>query len=151
MNLLPATVVEAGAHGVTVSLAGGHRVRASVDASALHAGDAVTLGLRAEHALEAGQGSEAFAAQVNLVEHLGEANYLYLTLDNGADMVVRGDGAQEVGIGGAHPFSADPGAFHVFDAAGQALRRLQPANLVSARPARPSAQIIPMPIVAGAA
>jgi multiple sugar transport system ATP-binding protein len=132
MNLMAATVDRADAQGVAVSLQGGRRIEVAVDGSRLQAGQGVTLGLRAEHALAGHAGTQHFAGQVHMVEHLGEANYLYVTLDNGTDVVVRGDGSQPVAMGSAIDFSAQPSAFHLFDAQGQALRRLMPGNMITA-------------------
>ncbi|KAF1040273.1 MAG: Maltose/maltodextrin import ATP-binding protein MalK [Herbaspirillum frisingense] len=133
MNFLPAKVVEAGADGVRVEIAGGVQLRADVAAASAKPGDQVTLGLRAEQIHENADGSERLAGTVNLVEHLGEANFLYMTLDGGQDIVVRGDGNRSVEIGERLALSADSHAFHVFAADGQALRRLRPGNLQSSR------------------
>ncbi len=132
MNMLPAQVVTAHAEGVRVQLQGGGAVHAAVDGRGLKAGDSVTLGLRAEQAVEGSACSEVFEGQLQMVEHLGEANILYITLRSGQDVVLRGDGNRLVEVGAALRFSADPAAFHLFDAQGHALRRLQPGNLVAA-------------------
>ncbi len=132
MNLLPATVVAAGARGVICALPGGSRVTAAVDGTELQAGQPVSLGLRPEHALAEGAG-EAMVGRVQMVEHLGEVNLLYLTLESGTDVVVRGDGGQAVQIGQRLEFRVDPAAFHLFDEGGQAMRRLHPGNLSATR------------------
>jgi multiple sugar transport system ATP-binding protein len=135
MNLLPGTLVAVDEAAVTVALVGGGRVRAAVDAHGHRVGERITLGLRAEHAREAGAGSEVFHGHVGVVEHLGEANYIYVTLDQGGEVVVRGDGNQTVRGGAAFAFSAGPEAFHVFADDGRALPRLQPGNMLSSRQA----------------
>jgi multiple sugar transport system ATP-binding protein len=132
MNLMAGTVVEAHANGVLVLLPTGESVRAAVDGGALRAGGKVTLGLRAEHISETRDGSEVFHGEVSVVEHLGEANYIYVSREGGEDVVIRGDGERHVGIGQSIVFSADSTAFHVFDEKGLALRRLRPGNMVSA-------------------
>jgi multiple sugar transport system ATP-binding protein len=131
MNLMAGTVTEAGAGGVQVLLPGGESVRAAVDGGGLPTGSTVTLGLRAEHINESRAGSEVFSGEVSVVEHLGEANYIYVSRDRGEDVVIRGDGERHVEIGQSIVFSADSTAFHVFDEKGQALRRLRPGNMVS--------------------
>jgi multiple sugar transport system ATP-binding protein len=139
MNLLPATVVAADAASVTVVLAGGRQVRAAVDGSGRCAGECVTLGLRPEHACEmavAGAGAAAFHGTVGMVEHLGEVNHIYVTLDDGSEVVVRGDGNQMLRSGAPISFGAPAEAFHLFDGNGRALRRLQPGNMVSSRAVR---------------
>ncbi|XZG70491.1 ABC transporter ATP-binding protein [Chitinibacteraceae bacterium HSL-7] len=133
MNLMEGVVTEASASGMTVELAGGQRVRAEVDASSAAVGDRVSVGIRAEHIMESDEGSEHFSGTVNLVEHLGEANYLYITLANGQDVVVRGNGEREVALGARIELSAPAAAFHAFDRNGVAFNRLKPGNLRSAK------------------
>ncbi|WP_035059336.1 ABC transporter ATP-binding protein [Andreprevotia chitinilytica] len=133
MNLLEGVVAEASATGVSVTLAGGQVLRTEVDGSKLAAGDRVTVGIRSEHLWENNAGSEQFTGTVNLVEHLGEANFLYVTLANGQDVVVRGDGEREVAIGDTISLSAPAASFHVFNHEGQALQRLKPGNMVAAK------------------
>ncbi|GJI94707.1 sugar ABC transporter ATP-binding protein [Duganella caerulea] len=132
MNLMAGTVAEASAGGVLVLLPSGESVRAYVDGSGLRTGMKVTLGLRAEHINESRAGSEVFKGEVSVVEHLGEANYIYVSREGAEDVVIRGDGERHVEIGQSIVFSADSTAFHVFDEAGRALRRLRPGNMVSA-------------------
>jgi len=136
MNLVPAVVLSAGAESVRVELPWRAQVNVAVDGSGLAPGVSVTLGLRAEHAREGGQGSERFSARVDVVEHLGEANYLFVSMPDGTALVLRGDGERSVEIGAPIAFSAEPAAFHLFGPGGQALRRLHPGNMVSAAPAR---------------
>jgi multiple sugar transport system ATP-binding protein len=131
MNLLAGTVAEAHANGVLVLLPSGESVRAAVDGSGMRIGSSVTLGLRAEHIQESRAGSEVFNGDVSVVEHLGEANYIYVSREGGEDVVIRGDGERHVEIGQSIVFSADSTAFHVFDEGGQARRRLRPGNMVS--------------------
>jgi multiple sugar transport system ATP-binding protein len=131
MNLLAGTLAEAHANGVLVLLPTGESVRAAVDGSGMRLGSRVTLGLRAEHIHESRAGSEAFSGEVSVVEHLGEANYIYVSREGGEDIVIRGDGERHVEIGQSIVFSADSTAFHVFDEGGHARRRLRPGNMVS--------------------
>lgn len=133
MNLLKGRVIAVNEHGAHIMLKGGQEIHATVDTSRLKANDDVTVGIRAEHIQEGDVGTEVFSGTVNLVEHLGEANYLYLTLANGEDIVVRGDGEREVAIGSAITISTASSSFHVFDTDGQALRRLKPGNMRSSR------------------
>ena len=133
MNFLPGLVTAVAEDGLEVAVTGGRKVRVDVVPGDTKVGDKVTLGLRAEHIHENSAGSEQFSGQVNLVEHLGEANFIYVTLSGGQDIVVRGDGNRNVDIGQEIVLSAHSNAFHVFDADGNALRRLKPGNLVSSR------------------
>src|SRR5450830_1620858 len=133
MNLLPATVSAVDADGLYLDIGADRQLRADVAPGTCQPGDQVTLGVRAEHILENSSGSEQFHGRVNLVEHLGEANFIYLTLASGHDVVVRGDGNRTIAIGETLNLSADSHAFHVFDTAGQALRRRKPGNLLASR------------------
>ncbi|MEC5162643.1 MULTISPECIES: ABC transporter ATP-binding protein [unclassified Janthinobacterium] len=133
MNLFAGTVSGVDADGLRVQLASGQQVRADVDSAGARIGDAVTVGLRAEHVGEDGRDGASFAGVINIVEHLGEANFIYLTLHNGQDLVLRGDGNQLVRIGAALTVSAASAAFHVFDAGGRALRRKKPGNMLSSK------------------
>jgi len=135
MNFIKGVVTRADGSGVQVEIGGGLRLLADVDGGSVQPGDAVTLGLRAEQIREGESAGEGQVLQgvVNLVEHLGEANFLYLTLQGGQDIVVRGDGNRSVAIGQPLALSVDSHAFHVFDADGMALRRRTPGNLQSSR------------------
>ncbi len=134
MNLFNGLITAVETDAVKVQLEGGQEIRADVMPTAsTRIGDAVTLGIRAEHILENTNGSEVFSGKVNIVEHLGEANFIYVTLQNGQDAVVRGDGDNTVHIGTTISLSAPSSAFHVFDANGQALRRVKPGNMISSK------------------
>ena len=133
MNLLQGVVQAIVPEGLSITLAGGIVITAFVANDSAQVGDAVTVGIRAEHLIEDAHSGIPLVGVVNLVEHLGEANYLYLTLANGVDIVVRGDGEREVQLGTPISISAPSNAFHVFNADGQALRRLKPGNMQSSR------------------
>ena len=137
MNLISALVTAIEADHLKVQLDGGQEVRADVCVTevngVLRIGDPVTLGLRPEHILENATGSEAFYGTVNMVEHLGEANFIYATLQNGQDVVIRGDGNNTVPLGATITLSAASSAFHVFDANGNALHRTKPGNMISSK------------------
>ena len=143
MNLFAAVVQSADAMGVTALLDAGLSVRAAVDGHDLQPGQRVMLGLRAEHIKTGAEGTERFNGRVAMVEHLGESNNLYVTLDDGSDIVVRGDGECSVPIGAEMVFCADSSAFHVFDAGGLARRRLRPGNMQSARALAKAGRIAP--------
>ena len=133
MNLFSATVAAVEADGLRLQLASGQQVYADVEPGRARPGDAVTVGLRAEHVQENAGAGAAFDGVVNIVEHLGEANFIYMTLQNGQDLVLRGDGDKQLEIGAALTVSAASSAFHVFDAAGRALRRKKPGNMLSSK------------------
>jgi ABC-type sugar transport system ATPase subunit len=133
MNFFSCVVAKATQEQVVVMIAGGSLVRVDVDGSEIKAGAKAVLGLRAEHIEEGQNGSEVFRGVVDIVEHLGESNTIYLRMDGGSEVVIRGDGDKSVGIGEKLVFSADSSAFHLFDDEGRALRRLHPGNMVSSK------------------
>ncbi|KAF3999278.1 ABC transporter ATP-binding protein [Glaciimonas immobilis] len=137
MNVLPGLVMAIEENSLQVQLDGGQQVLTQVSVEEINGtiriGDPVTVGIRAEHIVENNAASEKFSAKVNIVEHLGEANFIYATLQNGQDIVVRGDGNNTVRIGETMTLSAASSAFHVFDVNGNALRRVKPGNLISSK------------------
>ena len=145
MNLMPARVTAVDDLGVTLEVgtpSQPHSVRAAVAAhasQALEVGSMVTLGIRAEHWREVHTSSEVFQGHITMVEHLGESNMLYVTLNNGCEVVARGDGNRPVQVGAAISLSVAADAFHVFDAQGRAFKRLRPGNMVAAGRVAPSA------------
>jgi multiple sugar transport system ATP-binding protein len=138
INLMPARVLECSAQGARVQLRNGCEVAAMVDGSALQVGDAVEVGLRPEHCqvlpagTAPGASDAAFDAEITLVEHLGESNLLYLSTDDGQELIVRGDGNAEVRLGDSVIVRAAPQAFYLFKADGVACPRLCPGNMRSA-------------------
>ena len=145
MNLMPARVTAVDDLGVTLEVgtpSQPHSVRAAVAAhasQALEVGSMVTLGIRAEHWREVHTDPDVFQGHITMVEHLGESNMLYVTLNNGCEVVARGDGNRPVQVGAAISLSVAADAFHVFDAQGRAFKRLRPGNMVAAGRVAPSA------------
>jgi multiple sugar transport system ATP-binding protein len=135
MNLLRATVLGTSELGVRVRLCGGAQALVMVEPDGLQPDQSVEVGLRAEHArvLVPGEAPPphglALDARISFVEHLGESNLLYLQLDDGQELVVRGDGDAAVRLGDSIIVSAPPQALYLFDARGHAHSRLHPGNL----------------------
>lgn len=138
INLLPARVVEVLDGGARLLLGNGSKVLATVDSSQLQVGESVEVGLRPEHCevLPAGVApaadDTALDAEITLVEHLGESNLLYLKMDDGQELIVRGDGNAEVRLGDSVIVRAAPSALYLFRADGMACTRLNPGNMRSA-------------------
>jgi multiple sugar transport system ATP-binding protein len=131
MNFLAGTLLEGGADKARVRLGtGGEEVEVLVDASALKPGQAVTVGLRPEHA-ELGTATQHMVRQVQWQERLGESTYLYL--DSGVanePMVVKAPGFAHAQTGQRLAVAVPAGAMHLFDEHGHALqRRVPPADL----------------------
>jgi ABC-type sugar transport system ATPase subunit len=139
INLLPARVIEVSDAGARLQLGNGCKVLATVDVAQLQVGETVEVGLRPEHCevlpagVAPGADDTALDAEITLVEHLGESNLLYLKMDDGQELIVRGDGNAEVRLGDSVIVRAPPAALYVFRADGSACTRLQPGNMRSAR------------------
>ena len=144
MNLLPATVASVTEHGVLLRRPDGQQLMALVDSSQLRIGDTVEVGIRPEHVLpyegQSLQGDSTLSGVVALVEHLGESNLIYLQLDDGNELVMRGDGDQAVRLGERLLAHVDMAQLHVFRDNGVACRRLAPGNMPLSRHARESLQ-----------
>jgi len=138
INLLPARVIEVSDTGARLQLGNGSKVLATVDASQLQVGETVEVGLRPEHCevlpagVAPGADDTALDAEITLVEHLGESNLLYLKMDDGQELIVRGDGNAEVRLGDSVIVRAAPAALYLFKADGTACMRLHPGNMRSA-------------------
>ncbi|WP_310565689.1 sn-glycerol-3-phosphate ABC transporter ATP-binding protein UgpC [Hydrogenophaga sp.] len=141
MNLLPVRVIHTSDRGARVQLPSGAQALAAVQADGLQPNQSVELGLRPEHARVLAPGEQPPAdgltldARISLVEHLGESNLLYLQLDDGQELVVRGDGDAAVRLGETVIVTAPPQALYLFDAHGHAHARLQPGNMRQAHAA----------------
>ena len=138
INLLPANVMEVTPAGVVLGLLNGDTLLANVDGTGLEAGDPVDLGLRPEHCRVVLPGDNIapksldLSCEITLVEHLGESNLLYLKMDDGQELIVRGDGNAEVRLGDSVIVRAAPSALYLFRADGTACTRLNPGNMRSA-------------------
>jgi multiple sugar transport system ATP-binding protein len=115
MNFIPAEILAAGASHASVLLPGGAIVEVAADGGAVQRGDAVTLGVRAEHlALRVpGAGAEANVVEVAVghVEYLGDQSIVYATLAGAPDMIAVRQPAE------AAPLHAGSGASIVLPAA----------------------------------
>jgi ABC-type sugar transport system ATPase subunit len=138
INLLPARVIEVSDAGARLQLGNGCKVLATVEAAQLQVGETVEVGLRPEHCevlpagVAPGTDDTALDAEITLVEHLGESNLLYLKMDDGQELIVRGDGDAEVRLGDSVIVRAAPSALYLFKADGSACTRLNPGNMRSA-------------------
>jgi ABC-type sugar transport system ATPase subunit len=133
MNLLPAEVASILDHGVLLRRPDGQQLMALVDSAGLQQGDQVEVGVRSEHLLVsdelAQEGTSTLIGTVMLVEHLGDSNLIYLRLDDGSELVVRGDGNRAVPMGQRLVVRVDVAQLHVFRADGRSCRRLAPGNM----------------------
>ena len=126
MNFIEARVMGSDAAGLTLQIGAGETVTVPVDASALKAGGAVTLGLRPEHMHPVAPGSAEcrMTRAVRQVERFGEYSYVYLTSDSAEALIAKVPGDCYTPCGEAMSFGFEPAHCHVFDAEGLALAHL---------------------------
>jgi multiple sugar transport system ATP-binding protein len=124
MNFLPTEVAEVAAAGVAVVLPGGARVDVPVKPDGIKIGVHLTLGLRPDDLSETGEGEVRVAAKVLVVEHLGGETFCYTRLDDGTELMVKGDGNLETRVGDTIELGVSGRYCHLFDSEGLALKRL---------------------------
>ncbi|WP_137155203.1 sn-glycerol-3-phosphate ABC transporter ATP-binding protein UgpC [Rhizobium sp. FKL33] len=123
MNFLPAHVISAEGGQISVGLDDQPETQVTLPiAAALKQGDKVTIGLRPEHFLKAGQGDAQLTVTVDVTEHLGHTSYIYAHLKPGEQIIIEHEESRDsraadkmtVGVSAAQAF--------LFDSAGQRLR-----------------------------
>lgn len=135
INLMPARVLTVSDQGVYLKFDNGAHALATVDGYGLQLGEIVEVGVRSEHGevWPAGERADSddllLDVEINLVEHLGESNLLYVRADDDQVLVLRGDGNAEVRLGERLLMRVRPQALYVFRSDGSACKRLQPGNM----------------------
>jgi len=128
MNFLPARLAGYDPTGATVVLPDGTRLHAAVDASQACIDDPVTLGVRPEHLrISPNSSKNAVVGKTAYVEQLGDASFVYLTIEGVEGPVVvrrEGDAVVEPGVSLAVDLIAQD--CHLFDSKGRAYRRIRP-------------------------
>ena len=123
MNFLDAEVAEVASGQATIALKSQPNVRVTLPITAnVNKGDKVTLGVRPEHFVDAGQGNADLDLDVDVAEHLGSTSYVYAHIGNGERIIVEREESRAatnkdkltVGISAASSF--------LFDGAGKRLR-----------------------------
>ena len=123
MNFLPGTLISAAPDQARVRLTSGEELAAAVDARRLPTGAPVTLGIRPEHALP-GNASQHLVRELQWLERLGEATYLYLNGGNPSQpWVVKAPGPATAQPGQRLALTLPASALHLFDGGGLAVPR----------------------------
>ena len=123
MNILKGTVVERNGTSARCRLDCGITLDVAAEPGRLSKGEAVSIGIRPENMRIAQDGGTdpAFTGTVDLVEHLGEVQILYVDLPGVSEkFLVKVDGESSVARSQSIHFTARRGDLHVFDAAGKA-------------------------------
>ena len=121
MNFLPASIVEKAGDTTTVALTNHDGKRLTLPVAAGKVGDAVTVGVRAEHFGNAGSGNLDLTLAVDVAEHLGSTSYVYASAGSERVVVEREESRHESNSDQITvSISADKA--YLFNAAGQRLR-----------------------------
>ncbi len=123
MNFITGSIVSAAATGTTVALDDGTEATMPINSAGASAGDAITLGLRPED-MQDNTGDFNLTMNVEVTERLGGTTYLYgkcCGLDN---FVVERPGADMTRTGDTVTLNVAGSSCYLFDANGQAFRRL---------------------------
>lgn len=130
MNFLQGEIVAVTASHVSVRLVNGSAIQ--IDAANVKAkqGDAVTVGVRAEHLqfAEANtDGANRIAARIGHVEHLGDVSVAYVTIDGNAELlaVKQSHGVAQYKSGDTAMLHIPAAHCHLFDASGYALAKTE--------------------------
>ena len=123
MNFVKGSISAVDEAAVEVALPGEVKTRIAVRAGDARSGDEVTLGVRPEHLL-AGGGASQLVGRVDVIEQLGDSNLAYVTLPDGATVVVRSEGDAKVREGDRMPAGLDAAQCHLFNASGIAFQRV---------------------------
>ncbi|WP_234187171.1 ABC transporter ATP-binding protein [Shinella sp. NM-101] len=124
MNILKGTVIERGETSARCRLDCGVEIGLATEPGRLSKGEAVSIGIRPENTQVAkDEGTDlTFTGSIDLVEHLGEVQILYLDLPGASEkFLIKADGESAFTRGQDIRFAARRQDIHVFDATGSAV------------------------------
>ncbi|QDY69097.1 ABC transporter ATP-binding protein [Qingshengfaniella alkalisoli] len=121
MNFMAAEIVDHTADTVTLSLANQHGARLALPVKQIPSTTHVTLGVRPEHFLPAGQGDCDLNLKVDVIEHLGATTFIYSGTKTDEQLIVERDESENDDIGGAVAAAIPAGRCHLFDEQGKRL------------------------------
>lgn len=125
MNFISGTLVSGDANQAAIKLSNGTTIHAAVDAAGTREGAGVTIGIRPEHFALNGSASEAqIEGEVSYIERLGEASFLYLSIEGVDDLVtVRLEGDSNANNGDRMSLGLPAQSCHLFDTDERAFKR----------------------------
>jgi alpha-glucoside transport system ATP-binding protein len=124
MNILKGTVVDEAGATVRCKLDCGGVLELATEPGRLSRGETISVGIRPENTRQgdATGADPTFAGTIDLVEHLGEVQILYLDLPGASEkFLVKVDGESSFARMQTLRFSARRRDIHIFDAAGKAV------------------------------
>ena len=119
MTLLPVELADGGEFAAVI-LGDGSRIETRVPRASLPAGSGIELGLRPEHVTVAAEG---VAAEVVLIERLGERSLVYAKLADGGAITGEDVGTSALKTGDRVKLAIDGAAAHLFAADGTGFHR----------------------------
>ncbi|WP_114187528.1 ABC transporter ATP-binding protein [Microvirga aerophila] len=121
MNFIKGQVRSVDERGALIAFAGTEALVQEAHGR-LAKGDEITLGIRPEHMASEGPQTIPLEGEIDAVERLGEASFVYMKLTGGDDVIVRSSGDIDASPGERFAAHVPVGALHVFDASGQAVQ-----------------------------
>ena len=123
MNFLKAEIVEKDGADATIALAGDRHVRLSMTVGGSVApGARVTLGIRPEHFVDAGQGAADLTVTIDVAEHLGNTSYIYATTAGGEPLIIERPESRAAGNRDTLTVGLSVNRIFLFDSDGNRLR-----------------------------
>ncbi len=133
MNFLTVEAVEASEAGVSVTARDFGKALIPVVGDAVRPGQSLTLGIRPEN-VKVGEGlGVSLRGQVELVERLGHETFIEVLTAGGHAVAALVDGKTLVEMCDTAAISFDPAECHLFDASGNAFRRLHVPEIADYR------------------
>ena len=123
MNFIPAEIVTSHANSAEVRLTdfGGTTLSVATRSGRGKPGEAVTVGIRPEHFIEAAGAPVTVSARAQVVEQLGGVSYVYASGEAGNQITVQQHGHSKMANDSRVEFGVDPATCLLFDAAGSRL------------------------------
>jgi multiple sugar transport system ATP-binding protein len=126
MNFLEARIETISDESIGVSIEGGSPVSIPCMPNAnIKTGDTVTVGIRPEHVTPEAPGDAQVTGDVYAIERLGGDTYIYLNMRDGTELNVHASEDISAGFGDRMKIGITAAQCHVFDANGDALRRIR--------------------------
>lgn len=137
MNFLQVRATETTADSISVTLPGQATLRVPVAAGSVDSSSDLTLGVRPEHLVEGAKADSTVAGKVLVVERLGGATYLYVSVSGGDYLTVEVDGDSEARVGDTIDIGFRGSVCHLFGPDGSALERFERHPLAEMARERP--------------
>ncbi len=124
MNFMAAKVVAAEGSHVVLELVnqGGARLTKPMKGTLPAVGSTLTVGVRPEHFLEAGQGDCDLRLAVDVAENLGSTSFYYANVAGGEELVVQRETARAGQVADTMTVSIPAARAYLFDTSGNRLR-----------------------------